>query len=200
MNRKIISSTLVVVSLLAAVGGSAFALFRDTEYIPGNTISTGALDISLTGEDAQLPNPIKADGLLPGEWSDWSKVNVTNNSSTDVDVFFYVTNVEGAACHDTNLEFATAESEEGTALFNANIYDVKGVNNKVEIVDPSLVMNATAAFKVRAGLAADAEVHGPSESCSWTGVFMAEPSMDIPVPPVSTPVSEPVSMPEVVVL
>lgn len=197
MNRKILSSTLVVVSLLAAVGGSAFALFRDTEYIPGNTISTGAVDISLTGENAQLPNPINAAGLLPGEWSEWSKVNVTNNSSSDVDVYFYVTNVDGAACHDTNLEFATAESEEGTALFNSNIYDVKGVNNKVKIVDPNLAVDATAAFKIRAGLSLDAETHGQSKSCSWTGVFMAEPSMvESPEPPVSTPVSEPVSMPE----
>ncbi len=196
MNRKILSSTLVVVSLLAAVGGSAFALFRDTEYIPGNTISTGAVDIVLTGEGTQLPNPIQDENLLPGEFSDWSKVNVTNNSTTAVDVFFYVTNVDGAACHDTDLQFATADSAEGTFLFDSNIYDVKGFNNKVEIVDPSLAADAMAAFKVRAGLSADAENNGAPKSCSWTAVFVAEPSMETPEPPVSTPVSEPVSMPE----
>jgi len=199
MNRKILSSTLVVVSLLAAVGGSAFALFRDTEFIPGNTISTGAVDISLTGEASQLPSPIVAEGLLPGEWSDWSKVNVTNNSTSAVDVFFYVTDVNGAACHDTNLEFAAADAEEGTTLFSSNIYDVKGYNNKIEIVDPNLAVDAMAAFKLRAGLSEDAEAHGAPKDCSWTGVFVGEPTHDeTPEPPVSTPVSEPVSMPEAI--
>ena len=200
MNRKILSSTLVVVSLIAAVGGSAFALFRDTEYIPGNSISTGAVDIILTGESAQFPSPIEANNLSPGQWSDWSKVNVTNSSTGAVALYFYVTNVEGAACEATNLEIVAEGSmveELGAATFDeeeemtSGIYAYKGVDNKVLLSDPSLAVGAVAAFNTRAGLSEDASDDVMGKSCSWTGVFLAEPTTEEEEPPVSFPVSLP---------
>ncbi len=199
MDRRIFASMLTILSLIAVVGGSALAIFRDFEHIRGNTLSAGTVDIELTDGTAQFPNPIVAEGLLPGEFSNWSRVLVTNNSSSDVKLYFYVTDLHGAACTDTKLEVATGltnVNEHEFSVFNSNINNIHGIYNKVELTgyvfDPDMPVNEVAAVQMRAGLDANAGNNSMNGSCNWTAVFVAEPSTEVDVePPTSYPVSSP---------
>lgn len=204
MRRKILSSALMIVALLGTVVGSALAIFRDSEYIHGNSISAGSINISLTDGASQFPSPIVAENLTPGQWTEWSTVFASNDSNTGVDVYFYVKDVEGAACTDTVLEVKTAAEEEVVATtwpeepttfgFSGNIYDVKGASNKVAI--DTLAMGEVAEVLLRAGLSEEAGAQSMGNSCSWTGVFVAEPALVQPEEPEEPPVSGPVSFPE----
>lgn len=191
---------MLITALSVTVAGSAFALFRDSESIPGNTISTGTVDIALSNGMGQFPSPIVANNLMPGEYSDWSRIKVTNSSSTKVKLYFYVTDLIGSACEGTALELKTGlhgGNEHAFTVFNSNIEEIKGIDNRVEITghvfDPDMAVGAVAAVKLRAGISEDADNNSMGDSCSWTGVFVGEASTEDEVEP---PVSFPVSFPE----
>jgi len=196
--RKILASVLTIVALVGSVGGVAFAIFSDTASIPGNTISTGAIDIGLSGSGAeQTPQPIVATGLMPGDWSDWKKYLITNNSNENIKLYFYVTDVSGDACVKTNLEIATGPqngNEFQFLVYNSGINNIKGIDNKVEITgservfDPVMMPDDVADVHMRAGLDLSANNNQSNEACTWTGVFYAEGSTQGPV---SIPVSSP---------
>ena len=198
MTRKILASALVVISLMSAVGGSALAIFSDTESIQGNTISTGSVDIELTGDF----NPITAQNLNPGDWSEWQRVEVDNNSNGPVKLYFYVTDLNGAACGDTMLELATgplAGDEMAYHFYNSNIGLINGSNNRVEVTgyvfNPSMPAGETAVVHMRAGLGLGASEM--NADCDWTGVFVADQAVEeTEEPPTSFPVSFPEEMEE----
>ncbi len=86
INKKILVSGLSVVSTLALMGGTAFALFSDTATATNNTFATGNADlqISLNGEDYDdsIPGPTFT-GMFPGDsrtYDFWLK----NNSSAAI--------------------------------------------------------------------------------------------------------------------
>ncbi len=196
MTRKILASALVVISLMSAVGGSALAIFSDTESIQGNTISTGSVDIELTGDFG----PITAQNLNPGDWSDWERVEVDNNSNGPIKLYFYVTDVSGAACGDTLLNLVTGPlggDEMQYPFYASHLTSLNGANNKVEVTgyvfNPTMPAAQTAVVHMRAGLDMAAGEAAMGEDCDWTGVFVAEqaPNEETEEPPVSAPVSFP---------
>ncbi len=193
MTRKLFSSGLMVVAMIAAIGGSAFAVFRDTEFIPGNTISTGTVDIVLDNGLGQMPDPIVAEGLMPGEFSEWTQANVISNSSGNVKLYFYVIDVDGDACNKTNLEIASGANKEWS-VYSEGLEQLEGSSHKIEVTgyeyDPTLPAGETATFFLRAGLDEAANGGSTNKTCSWTGVFLAESVVD-EEPPVSHPVSFP---------
>ena len=197
MTRKILASALVVISLMSAVGGSALAIFSDTESIQGNTISTGSVDIELTGDFG----PITAQSLNPGDWSEWERVEVDNNSNGPVRLYFYVTDLAGAACGDTMLELATGPlggDEMTYHFYNSSIGLLNGSANRVEVTgyvfNPNMPAGETAVVHMRAGLSVDATAM--NADCDWTGVFAADQAMTEEEPPTSFPVSFPEEMEE----
>lgn len=196
MTRKILASALVVISLMSAVGGSALAIFTDSESIQGNTISTGSVDIELSGDVA----PIVASGLNPGDWSDWSRVEVDNNSTSPVRLYFYATELNGMACGDTNLEIMTGPlggDEMQYAVYSSGLDLIDGSTNRVEVTgyeyDPVMPAGSTAVVYMRAGLDSGASPTSMNADCDWTAVFVAEPGneTDEEEPPTSFPVSFP---------
>jgi predicted ribosomally synthesized peptide with SipW-like signal peptide len=205
--KKILASTLVVVSLIATVGGATFAVFSDSEEIMGNTIAAGSVDIDLVlenGEEySEFDKPINATGLLPGEWSPWARVAANNNSEdTPLRLYFYVKNLVGGACDKTNLMLKTG-AEGGNELqyeiYNSVIEGLEGNNNRVEITgpqgvwDPSLPAGESAVIWQRAQLDLSADNDYQNQSCTWTEVFVAESA---PAEDDDNPVSFPVSFPE----
>lgn len=200
--RRVLASVLVIAALVMSVTQIAFAVFSDSESIPGNTISTGVIDIGIGGPGSTQAEPIVAQGLMPGEWSDWVRYLVTNNSTNNVKLYFYVTDVSGDACVKTNLEIRTGvegsdESERVHEVYNSGLMNIKGVINKVEVTgyvhDPVLMPEESAAVQMRAGLDLSANNNQSEETCTWTGVFFAEGSEDDgeEEPPTSFPVSFP---------
>lgn len=196
MTRKILASALVVISLMSAVGGSALAIFTDSESIQGNTISTGSVDIELSGDVA----PIVANGLNPGDWSDWSRVEVDNNSTSSIRLYFYGTDIWGMACGDTNLEIATGPlggDEMQYAVYNSRLGYIDGSDNRVELTgyvfNPTMPAGETAVVYMRAGLDLGADASSMNKDCNWTAVFVVEPGNESneEEPPTSFPTSFP---------
>lgn len=198
MKKRIFSSLMLITSLAVAVTGSAFALFRDYESIPGNTISSGTVDIALSDGTGQFPSPIVANNLMPGEFTDWSRIRVTNHSSTNIKLFFYATDVNGGVCDNTILQVHTGPEggdEHQYEVHNASIEAIKGVDNMVEITgfvfDPDMEVGETAVVLLRAGLAEGTHDGDMGDTCSWTGVFVGESYVEDEEPPMSFPVSFP---------
>ncbi len=201
--RRILASVLVIVALVASIGEIAFAVFSDSATIPGNSISTGAIDIQLNGDGSeQTPLPIIADGLMPGQWTDWQRYLVTNNSNNNVRLYFYVTDVVGDACVKTNIQIKTGPKDGDEFMYNVykwNINAIKGFNQKEEITghhrvfDPSMNPDDVAAVRIRAGLDYHANNNQANETCTWTGVFYAIGTNEVPT---SSPVSFPTSYTE----
>jgi predicted ribosomally synthesized peptide with SipW-like signal peptide len=201
--KRILASSLVVISLIATVGQATFAVFSDSAEIQGNTISTATVNIDLnllnSEEFSDFDKPINTSNLLPGQWSDWARVEAVNNSDVNVRLYFYVKNVVGDACEMTNLLLKTGPiggNEVQYQIYNSKILDINGNSERVELTgvygywNPTLPAEESLVLWQRAQLDVSADNDYADESCIWDEVFIAE----------SAPADnsgDPVSFPEV---
>lgn len=172
---------------MAAVTSSALAVFSDTETIENNTVATATVDIDLRAlGSGEIDKPFDVEGLVPGAYSDWGRVEVYNTiPSTDVRVFFFVKDVTGAACPKINLDLRTGHAgsdagERALTVYSGALNGVKGAGNRVEITGPGMIFNPvlhanwTAVVQQRAQLDTSAGNAYQNTACTWTEVFVAE--------------------------
>lgn len=182
--KKALLSFSVIVSMVAAVAGITYAVFSDSDTIEGHTVSTAHVNISAVGEagSESAPKPIDADGLLPGEMTDWYRGAVHNEvDSSDVRLYMYAENLSGAACDKINLEVTTGHAggdEHQYEVYNGTLSGLVGSGNRVEITgyvfDPTIPAHTSAVLQQRAELDSSADNTYQNTSCTWDEVFVAE--------------------------
>lgn len=185
---RILASMLVIVSVIGAVGGTTLAVFSDTASILGNTVSTAQVNIDARPEanETTEEKPVVATGLVPGEWSDWYRMVVFNESnSTNVRAYMYVTNVVGAACSKINLKVTTGHAgsdagERANVIYNSVLSGIDTPNERIELTGfvftaPNwLPSNTSLVVQQQAQLDSSADNAQANSSCTWDEVFVAE--------------------------
>jgi len=185
--KKIVASILVILSLMVSVGGATMAVFTQSKSVLGSTVSTARIDIDIRAlSSGQISKPLNVAGLVPGQWTGWGRAEVYNSSiSTPIRLFFYVDNLNGAACNKVNFNLTTGHagsdaSERSIALYNGAINSVAGVANRLEITglgkvfNPSLPVNTTSVVQQKAQLDSSADDSYQNTSCTWDEIFVAE--------------------------
>lgn len=176
---------MVVSSLLISLTVGSLAVFSESEKILGNSVAAGTVDIQLTAlGTGEIAKPIDAEGLVPGEWTEWARAVIYNTvGSENVKVFFYVENLQGV-CGATNLELYTghalsnySDDERDFLLYSGLLTGIAGSGNRVEItghVFDYLEPNISAVIHQRAGLDVSADNSFMGTTCTWDEVFVAE--------------------------
>ena len=107
--KKLIVSLAIVVAVTAAVAGTAYAVFTQTKSIDSNRVGTARINLDIRAlSSGVISKPLNVVGLIPGQWTDWARAELYNQSdSTPVLLFFHVENVTGDACNKVNLRVTT---------------------------------------------------------------------------------------------
>lgn len=185
---RVFASMLTIVAIIGAVGGATMAVFSDTASILGNTVSTGQVNIDARPEENETTaeKPVIAEGLVPGEWSDWYRMVVYNEAdSTNVRAYMYVTNLEGDACNKVNLKVTTGNaaddaSERQFVIYNSLLTNISTPNARIELTgyvftNPTyLPANTSLVVQQQAQLDPSADNSNANASCTWDEVFVAE--------------------------
>ena len=183
--KKILLSLLTIVAVGASVSAATQAIFSDTGEIAGNTISTARVNIDIRGlASGEIPKPFDVVGLVPGQWTDWARAEIYNESdSTTVKYYMYVDNVTGGACAKTNLRVTTGHAgsdvnERARDVYNGLINALAGVGNRVEVTGSppfaTVLPNWTQVIQQRAQLDDSAGNAYQNTSCTWDEIFVAE--------------------------
>jgi len=93
--KRILLSSMLVVAVVAVTAGATKAVFSDTASIPGNTVSTGTLKLTLNHSAGK---PFSITNGYPGFVSDWEYMDIYNNehnSSLPFDARLTVTKTSG---------------------------------------------------------------------------------------------------------
>jgi len=133
--KKIVLSLVTVFAVVTMVAGATQAVFSDTGTIAGNTISTATIDLVAVGEasNVTLAKPLLASLLVPGQWTDWTRGALRNNTQPTppdwvnqyppfIDVYMYVGNFIGDACSKVNLKVTTGYAGNDTAERSVEVY------------------------------------------------------------------------------
>ena len=114
MTRKLVATALVLAAFVAVFSLSALALFTDTASVPGNTFTTGTVDISTSPTSAL----VTFSGMAPGD-SVVNPVTVTNAGTLQLRYAVTSTTTENtlAAQLDTTI---WDENEEGDGNTTCN--------------------------------------------------------------------------------
>lgn len=95
--KKILGLTLAAVLVIAAVGGSTWAYFSDTESSANNTLSAGTMDLNINGGNSAVTT-FSVSSAAPGDSGNGSSILANaGNMSGELDILFSaVTNTGGA--------------------------------------------------------------------------------------------------------
>jgi len=184
----ILKSLVIIVAVASIAGGATLAVFSDSDTMADNSVSTAKVDIEASGEASSttLAKPLIAEGLVPGEWSDWARGVIFNKAdSTNVRVYMYLTNILGTACGMTNLKITTghAGSDEGereNIVFEGRINRIDTPGERKEITrfvfdaPDYLPANTSLVIQQKAQLASEADNRYQGADCTWDEVFVAE--------------------------
>lgn len=99
LNKKVLLAGSVIMAVAVIILGATYAAWQAQDTIDGNTVSTATLSITATGTAmyGAVAKPIEADNVLPGWESDpVERAEITNNSTTELDLWFYVENLTPA--------------------------------------------------------------------------------------------------------
>lgn len=182
--KKLITSLLIVLALGVSITAATQAVFSDTGTIAGNTVSTAKVNIDIRALDSgQISKPFNVVGLVPGEWTDWARAEIYNESdSTNVKFYMYLANVSGT-CGKTNLRVTTGyagndTNERARDVYNGTIAGLTGSSNRVELTgNPPFDIvkpNITQVIQQTAQLDASAGNSYQNTSCTWDEIIVAE--------------------------
>lgn len=95
--KKILGLTLAAVLIIAAVGGSTWAYFSDTENSANNTLSAGTMDLNINGGNSAVTT-FSVTSAAPGDSGNGSSTLANaGNMSGELDITFSaVTNTGGS--------------------------------------------------------------------------------------------------------
>ncbi len=180
---SIVKSLAILLAAIAVTGGATYSFFSATDSIGGNTISTATVKIDAKGESGQgvMAKPVSTANLVPGEWSDWARGAVFNQSTVPVRLYMYVDNLQGAVCPLTNLTMTTGYAggnERERMVYDAKLIDLAGSAKRVEVTGnppfPEVPAGWTQVVQQRAQLDGSADNNAQNQSCTWDEVFVAE--------------------------
>lgn len=169
----------------SVVSGATYAVFSATDSIDDNTITTATITFDAKGEAnaTTLAKPLNASGLLPGEFTDWARGALYNQSAVPVRFYMYVDNLDGAACPLINLRVTTGHAgsdagERARDVFNDPLLDLAGAANRIQVTGaPPFATagpNITQVIQQRAQLDESAGNGSQGQSCTWDEIFIAE--------------------------
>ncbi len=148
LNKKVLLAASVIVAMTALVLGATYAAWQATDGIEGNTISTAVLGITAEGVAAygSESKPIIETEVLPGfKSSPAERAEVTNDSSMELDLWFYIDPVSGnpGACDATKIAWRASTPGDGsnwmgygTAIDNTTYETGSSVGNVGDAGDP----------------------------------------------------------------
>ncbi len=194
--KKIALSLVTIFAVVAMVAGATRAVFSDQATIPGNTISTATIDLVAGGEarPGVLPKPLNASLLVPGQWTDWGRGILRNNTQPNppdwdnqyppfLDVYMYVeiTQNERGVCDKVNLKVTTGHAdynERDVSVYNGPLLNLTTervkVNNAGSPFPGGIPRGWSQVIQQQAQLANTAGDEYQGKTCTWNEVFVAE--------------------------
>lgn len=173
--KRMIMSVFTIFAVVASVSGATHAVFSDTETISGNTVSAANVNLNLheIGDVETASNPVDADNLLPGEYSDWSYMGVTNEGSVQGDVYMNADNFQGngGICANTNL---VVEANSGSGWFEKYNGPLMDADTQMKLKAAPLNIGETLQVRQRVQLDSAAPNSAQGETCTWDEVFVLE--------------------------
>ena len=97
MKKKFVFNLVVIIVVIAVIGGATWAWFAYQQSIDDNMFSSGSVEIELSSGEDNYALPFNATGIAPG-WSETKSLTVTNTGS--LDVFFRLTFVQTGGSAD----------------------------------------------------------------------------------------------------
>lgn len=189
--KALIAFGLLAIMAFALVPASA--LWSDSETITGNKVQAGTISIDLRGLDGKPINEVVSGdaihgtgGMLPGEWTDWAKVEIYNDGTREQKQYMHLSNIVAShsgycALHsielarDTNGDLVPNETI-GTYSFA----DLNGPGNRIEVGRDfgggKVPDDYTTVLLQRVKLDASApnSFNETGATCTWDEVFTAE--------------------------
>lgn len=176
--KRIALSLVTVFAVVAMVAGATQAVFSDTGYILGNTMSSGTVD--LTVHNFSGNKPIHTSLMVPGQWTPDGRAELYNTGTLPVKVYMYVQNLTGT-CDKTNLKVETGNAggnEHLRAIYNGALAALDGSGARVEVTGnppfATLGANWSQVIHQLAQLDPSADNSYQGKSCTWDEVFVAE--------------------------
>ncbi len=119
--KKVLISIAVIAVIATAVGIASYALWSDTETRSGNSIVAGSLDLTVDGENGDIPVKFTAENISPGETRNLGTVTLKNVGTIDGAL---VLKVKNPISHENGILEPEAEAgdTEGVEIDNTG-YD-----------------------------------------------------------------------------
>lgn len=82
--KRTLLGVVTILALGTAVIGSSYALFTDSDSIPGNTVATGTLELKLNHSAGK---PFSIANAYPGYWSPWENMDLYNTGTLPLEAY-----------------------------------------------------------------------------------------------------------------
>lgn len=174
MKNKILGLVLTVFISLLSVK-SAQALLQDSaKLVLGlSTASFEIQDFLLLIEN----KPIISSDMLPGEWSEYGKLKVTNDLEPNSDYYMYVSHTDGNICSEIIISLEVAENEQSDwiEVYRGDIEEIRGNNDRVLLNVDELDTNSIL-VRQRIQFKESANKNKAGKQCLWNEVFRLQGS------------------------
>ncbi len=149
---------------------SAQALFNDSAKLVLG-LSTAIYEIQ--GFLLLIENkPIDSSDMIPGQWSEYGKLKVTNDIVPSSDFYMYISHTDGNICPDLiiSLEVAEDEQSEWVEVYTGDLEEIRGNNDSIllrmgDSGTESIFVRQRVQFKE------SANKNKAGKQCLWNEVF-----------------------------
>ena len=172
--RKVFYLIVIFVLFIEVSARVARSLFLDSAVL---SFDLSTADFVIEGPLTLIENkPLTAESFVPGQWSEYGKLKLTNPNSESVNFYMFVTETDGKACADVNimLEVSDNGDDDWATVYEGEIEDIRGSNDKVPLTINEDMSKRTIYLRQKVQLKEDADKNTAGNVCLWDEVFRLE--------------------------
>lgn len=169
MKNKILTLVLIVIVSALSIKSAQSLLQDSAKLVLGlSTASYEIRDFLLLIEN----KPINSTDMIPGQWSDYGKLKVTNSLASEADFYMYVSHTDGNICPDVVINLEVAESAEGawTEVYTGDLEEIRGNNDRV-LLNIGDISSDNIFVRQRIQFKDSANKNKAGKQCLWNEVF-----------------------------
>ena len=173
--QKNIYLTLIILLVLMLTANTALSVLADSAVLTNLTLSTA--DFEIQGPLTILENkPINVENFVPGQWSDYGRLRIVNNTEHPVNFYTYVSNTDGNVCPELNIMLEISDNgEEGWELvYEGELEEIRGNNDRIPLTINEDFSKDSIFLRQRVQLDESADKNDQGKECLWNEVFRLE--------------------------
>ena len=173
--QKNIYLTLIILLVLMLTANTALSVLADSSSLINLAISTA--DFEIQGPLTILENkPINVENFVPGQWSDYGRLRIVNNTEHPVNFYTYVSNTDGNVCPELNIRLEVSDNgEEGWELvYEGELEEIRGNNDRIPLTINEDFSKDSIFLRQRVQLDESADKNDQGKECLWNEVFRLE--------------------------